>query len=59
MSEGTRGDHNWHRTKRQNVTKRENGVERLGGIQLRGARSNQTTRPAKSKPLRGSHDNPW
>ena len=35
--------------KRQNVTKRANGVEQLGGFRLRGARSNQTTRPAKSK----------
>ena len=44
--------------KRQNVTKRENGVDRLGGSQLRGARSNQSTRPAKSKPVRGSHNKP-
>ena len=43
--------------KHQNVTKRENGVDRLGGSQLRGARSNQPTRPAKSNPERGSHDN--
>ena len=47
---GNKGDPNSHRTKCQNVTKRENGVERLGGHQLRGARSNQTTRLAKSKP---------
>ena len=58
MSEGTRGDPNSHRTKCQNVTKRENGVEWLGGFQLRGVRSNQKTRPAKPKPVRGSHDNP-
>ena len=44
--------------KRQNVTKRANWMERLGGDQLCGARSNQTTRPGKSKPMRGSHDNP-
>ena len=31
---------------------------RLGGYRLRGARSNQSTRPAKSKPVRGSHDPP-
>ena len=29
-----------------------------GRSQVRGARSNQTTRPAKLKPMRGSHDNP-
>ena len=44
--------------KRQNVTKREKGPDWLGGFLLRGARINQSTRPAKSKPVRGSHDNP-
>ena len=54
MSEGTRGDSHSHRHKCQNVMKRENGEDRLGGFQLRGARINQPTRPAKSKPVRGS-----
>ena len=42
----------------QNVTKREKGPDLLCGFQLRGARINQSTRPVKSKPVRGSHDNP-
>ena len=39
------------------MTKREKGPDRLCGFLLRGARINQSTRPAKSKPVRGSHDN--
>ena len=58
MSEGTKGGLQLASHKRQNVMKRENGVDRLGGFQLRGARINQPTRPAKSKPVRGSHDTP-
>ena len=44
--------------KRQNVTKREKGPAGLCGSPLRGARINQSTRPAKLKTVRGSHDNP-
>ena len=40
------------------MTKRNKGPDRLCGFLLRGARINQSTRPAKSKPVRGSHDNP-
>ena len=54
MSEGTRVDSN---SLCQNVKKREKGPERLCRFLLRRARINQTTRPAKSKPVRGSHDN--
>ena len=58
VSEGTMGGLQHVPHKRQNVTKRENGVDWQGGSQLRGARSNQSTRPAKSKPVRGSQDKP-
>ena len=58
MSEGTRVDSNSLRTNARMRRKREKGSDRLCGFLHRGARINQSTRPAKSKPVRGSHDNP-
>ena len=38
---------------RQRTTERANGVDWQGGFQLRGARSDQATRPVQSNPREG------